>query len=302
MRVNPWILLLVSAALILLGGEDSPPAPKSPDVELPRPAGGVREYAPCGRLEHPALRECSGIVASRKHPGVFWVHNDSGSPPQLFAIDAVGKHLAGPVQVIGATNRDWEDIAIDAQGRLIVADVGNNFSKRHDLRVYAMPEPELNASEVTVGTSLEITYPDQTRFPSPALDFDCESVIAWEGELFLFTKHLTNGRTRLYGLGIDNPPAGREVRLLSEAVVHGPATGADISPDGRRVALLALREIWLFDAPSPRQVFQGGVRHLSISMGQAEAVAFDGPESLLIVNEQREMYRVPVSDLQVLRP
>ena len=35
------------------------------------------------------LHELSGIVASRKHPGVFWAHNDSGNPLELFAIDAL---------------------------------------------------------------------------------------------------------------------------------------------------------------------------------------------------------------------
>src|SRR5689334_7116073 len=39
-----------------------------------------------GRLDHPAIRECSGIVHSRKHPGIFWVHNDSGNPPALYAV------------------------------------------------------------------------------------------------------------------------------------------------------------------------------------------------------------------------
>src|SRR5262249_52828794 len=32
---------------------------------------------PVGRLEHPAICEASGIVKSRRHPGIFWVHNDS---------------------------------------------------------------------------------------------------------------------------------------------------------------------------------------------------------------------------------
>ena len=34
-----------------------------------------------GRLDDPAIVEASGIVASRKHRGIFWVHNDSGNPP-----------------------------------------------------------------------------------------------------------------------------------------------------------------------------------------------------------------------------
>ena len=46
--------------------------------------GGPLE--PIGRLDHPAIREASGIVASRRYPGIFWVHNDSGNPPALYAV------------------------------------------------------------------------------------------------------------------------------------------------------------------------------------------------------------------------
>ena len=47
-----------------------------------------------GTLEHPEIREASGIAASRRHPGIFWVHNDSGNPPSLFAVRA--RRLARP--------------------------------------------------------------------------------------------------------------------------------------------------------------------------------------------------------------
>ena len=69
-----------------------------------------------GRLDEKLIPEASGIVKSRRHSGIFWVHNDSGNPPLLFAIRADGRivrqfRLAIP-------NIDWEDIAIDDQGHL----------------------------------------------------------------------------------------------------------------------------------------------------------------------------------------
>lgn len=42
-------------------------------------------------VTHPPLNELSGIARSRAYPGVWWVHNDSGDEPRLFAIDAEGK-------------------------------------------------------------------------------------------------------------------------------------------------------------------------------------------------------------------
>jgi hypothetical protein len=73
---------------------------------LPRPAGGIPSTNP----------EASGIVASRQNPGVLWVHNDSGAPPRVFAINARGD-LLGICNVGGAKIRDWEDIAVGPGSR-----------------------------------------------------------------------------------------------------------------------------------------------------------------------------------------
>ena len=46
-----------------------------------------------GSIDAPEIPESSGIVESRKYPGVFWTHNDSGNPAEVFAIAASGKLL-----------------------------------------------------------------------------------------------------------------------------------------------------------------------------------------------------------------
>ena len=38
-----------------------------------------------------SIPEASGIVKSRRYPGIYWVHNDSGNPPLLFAIRGDGR-------------------------------------------------------------------------------------------------------------------------------------------------------------------------------------------------------------------
>ncbi|NLT76895.1 MAG: hypothetical protein GXX98_10255, partial [Planctomycetes bacterium] len=72
------------------------------------------EFAPgveAGIVRTPLIQEASGLVASRKNPGVLWVHNDSGDTARVFAIDTRG-NLLGVCSVTGAKARDWEDIAI----------------------------------------------------------------------------------------------------------------------------------------------------------------------------------------------
>src|SRR4051794_6987818 len=47
-----------------------------------------------GRIDSREITESSGLAASRKHPGVFWTHNDSGNGPYIFAITRDGHLLA----------------------------------------------------------------------------------------------------------------------------------------------------------------------------------------------------------------
>src|SRR3954464_12793012 len=105
------MMILVCLALIL--AEDRP--------------AGLGEFARVGRLEHPAIREASGIVASRRHPGVFWVHNDSGNPNFLFAVRRDGTLIRE--YAINVPNVDWEDIALDDDGHLYLGDIGNNGAR-----------------------------------------------------------------------------------------------------------------------------------------------------------------------------
>ena len=72
------------------------------------PFGGP---VPMGVVQYDPLREASGLVASRSHPGVLWAHNDSGDDPRLYALTTSGRHL-GVFTLDGAEARDWEDLAI----------------------------------------------------------------------------------------------------------------------------------------------------------------------------------------------
>ncbi|MFO0950915.1 MAG: hypothetical protein U0835_07120 [Isosphaeraceae bacterium] len=66
-------------------------------------------------------------MASRRHPGVFWVHNDSGNPPRLFAVRVDGSLIRE--YAVQAPNVDWEDIAVDDEGHLYLGDIGNNDAR-----------------------------------------------------------------------------------------------------------------------------------------------------------------------------
>ncbi|MER3403200.1 MAG: hypothetical protein C4337_07925 [Armatimonadota bacterium] len=99
---------------------------------------------PVAKVAHPPIDEMSGIARSRTYPDTYWVHNDSGDRARLFAIRADGNVMVPPfvsrrdnarqsntpppvfegIQIDGATNIDWEDIAIDGD-TLYIADTGS---------------------------------------------------------------------------------------------------------------------------------------------------------------------------------
>jgi hypothetical protein len=116
---SAFALAAVLVAVLLLWGcgdgvagptgvAESGPGP-DPGLPLPLP-GGVCEVSGEVVSLNRAIDESSGMVRPRRHPGVFWTHNDSGGTPELFAVDRAGR-LLGRVRLPGVRNRDWEDLA-----------------------------------------------------------------------------------------------------------------------------------------------------------------------------------------------
>src|ERR1044072_2048451 len=59
-------------------------------------------------LEDQKVRESSGLVASRRSPGLFWTHNDSGDGPFVYAFDRAGRSR-GTWRVEGGEAAEWEE-------------------------------------------------------------------------------------------------------------------------------------------------------------------------------------------------
>ncbi len=266
-------------------------------------------WEPCAYLTADALEEVSGIVRSRRAPGVFWVHNDSGDAPRIFAIDAHGTMLA-EVWVQGADNEDWEDITADDHGNLYLSDTGNNNNERTNLVVYVVPEPDVTRRNVVRVDSVHVTrripfyYPEQRAFPDPSdKNYDCEAVFWDAGTLYLLTKHRSDRRTVLYRLPLDGGVEGmhgderRPAQRVSAMDFGSQVTAADLSPDGRLLAVLSYEYLAIFERPQTGDDFLAGKQHRVLIEGrQCEAITFDGSR-LVFANEQRELYCLPLSEL-----
>ena len=98
-------------------------------------------FEPLGRFDLQAIPESSGIVKSRRHPDVFWVHNDSGNPPTLFAVDRRGTHPQQRSRSPSPTSTG-KTSPIDDQGRLYIGDIGNNGGRLAIRMIHQIAEPD----------------------------------------------------------------------------------------------------------------------------------------------------------------
>jgi hypothetical protein len=232
------------------------------------------------------INECSGVVASRRYPGVFWVHGDSGNPPVLFAIDRQGK-LLGQFRV-GASNQDWEDIAIDDAGHLYIGDIGNNGAKRKQLVVYRVDEPDPASAKAAQGKVLKVTGTWRLQFPNGP--FDCESFFVHKGFGYVISKLFTGLHAVVYRFPLEAEGKAVVLERVATLPIRSPVTAADISADGKRLAVLTVTGLNLFtidgDVSQVSKVQPVYIPHIHIQM---EACCFV-PEGVLVIAETREMW------------
>jgi hypothetical protein len=80
-------------------------------------------------------------------------------------------------------------------------------------------------------------------------------------------------------------------------------TAADVSPDGKSVAVLTYTAVWVFDFDRRKgDIFGGGAKKSPFFAWQSEAIAFDGNDALVVANEQGQLFRLQLSDFETVRP
>ncbi|GAA4304111.1 hypothetical protein [Nibribacter koreensis] len=232
--------------------------------------------------------ESSGLEASGD--GNFWTHPDAGNEPVLYKINLSGDLLETMV-VEGADNNDWEDVARGQDGFLYIGDMGNNDNLREDLQILKVDEK----AKKVVGT-IPFKYADQTEFP-PAkqdLNFDVEGFLMHNNAFYLFTKNRGKGNDWVKLYKVNNQPGAKQnVAPLDSIEIKTKITAADISPDGKRIALLGEEWVYLFDITSPEQVFKGTKHQIKIDKtGQAEGLIFTSNTDMLISNEKGRLFQL----------
>ena len=256
----------------------------------------------------PIISEASGLCPSINKDGYFWTHNDSLDQARLFLINRHGKlrqELSLAVALHADQNKqlhqenfqssfisnvDWEACTsvlkdrYDGENVIYVADTGNNFQWRQDLKIYAFNELSEVSTEVKkqhTDSSITLSYlrAYPIRFPHskrPPLDYwsnegrcrDIEAMFWRQNELFLISKCIISGPTMLWRVPREQSKSNRSAdrfqhqaspqdSITLEAVEKLPikasqhpllerVTDASYNPYLETLAVLTYQSIWFY--------------------------------------------------------
>ncbi len=254
---------------------------------------------------HPTLVETSGLQMAGNF---LWSFNDGSGEPAIYRIDTLTNALLQTVNLGGATNVDWEDIAFDGT-HFYVGDFGNNANgARTDLKIYkfalsAIPDYTTN-SIVTIPQSqinvINFIYADQVQPPQSGAPnttrFDCEAMFVDAGKIHLFSKNWVDTITTHYVIA--DTIAGSYTALpLETLATKYLVTAADkavgqnvVALFGYQAAGFASHFLHFLSDYSGGFYFNGNKRQIDLPdatiMGQGEGLTFRNGTYGYISNEK----------------
>ncbi len=238
------------------------------------------------------INESSGLAFM---DGKALTINDSGGLPVVYAFDTITGDIIQRITIEGASNVDWESLAMDEQ-YLYIGDFGNNQGNRDDLVIYKCLLSDIPSSgNASISSErIEFTYSDYSGkvINSKSHNFDCEAFIATNNWLYLFSKNRGDQQTKLYRL---SKSVGEHIaEKLSGYDVKGLITGADINKVSNEVTLIGYVDqtytpfIWLLWDYNSEEFFSGNKRRLdmpSMVAMQTEAIAYTINKNEIITSE-----------------
>jgi hypothetical protein len=249
------------------GSDDGDPLAEPPVSQTPSaPAGATRAYQDptlLGTLSDPVISESSGLAASRRNPGLLWTHNDSGDEPFVYCIDLKAA-ACGAWRVTGADAWDWEDMAAGPGPRagepyLYLGDIGDNLNQRTEIIVYRIPEPAAGgAGPVPTKAAPAATAPAEVlrlRYPDGPHNAEALAVHPTTGDVYVVTKDAQSAAVFQAAAPLDPAKVATMVQMGTVRLGTGSrgleqVTGADISPDGRRVVLCTYSSGYELELPA----------------------------------------------------
>ena len=156
--------------------------------------------------------------------------NDSGNQPLLYYLNQSGE-LITERNFSQLQNNDWEDLTVDDK-YIYIADIGNNFDTRKNLRIIKAPlDSADNSFEI-----INFYYPEQEDFSfKQNSKYDAEGIISVKNKLLIFTKNRAKKITEIYNL--PKKPGNYKAELIGQIDTESIVTGADYN---KKLKLLVL--------------------------------------------------------------
>ena len=275
--MKPVIILFICVGLASEGC--SAERRKTADEFQPKTvAPGVLQV---GVIQHPAIQESSGVIGCRFDTNIFWTHND-GRRPVLYAITRSGKSVSE--FPIVAFVHDWEDIANDNEGHLYVGDIGNNEAKRTQIAVHQIdePHPRDSGKRILVNKTWLLLFPKKP--------FDCESLFIWKGRGYVISKVFKDQFAEIYSFPLVEQKESLVLEFVARLPIDSPVTAADISADGKRLAVMSKTGAWAFNIKGDvARAAEVKPHHTKFRHEHIEGCCFVA-EGLLATAESREIY------------
>ncbi|MPZ61955.1 MAG: hypothetical protein GEU93_11805 [Propionibacteriales bacterium] len=214
------------------------------------------------RIHDPEVTESSGLVISRGHPSLAYTVNDSGDTARVFVVDMRSGDVVGETQLSGVEAVDVEALGSAPDGRLMVADIGDNYAERESVSVHLLPEPAAGDGSA-VPRTITLTYPGGPR--------DAEAVFARAGQIFVVSKRIIGAKVfaaRVFA------SSRTSFRLRPVARAPGLVTDATVMADGR-VVLRDYGRATVFSVPEFEELGSFGLP--PTRQGETLAAAVKGP-------------------------
>ncbi|MBO5718046.1 MAG: hypothetical protein J6R71_00245, partial [Bacteroidales bacterium] len=207
----------------------------------------------CGTAYKDVLKEVSGLACSRQTPGYLWAHGDenTGEDKKIVAIKPDGS-LVMTLNISGDPGRDdWEDIATgvyNGKNYIFIGAIGDNdLAYKDSYYIYYFEEPAITSGTQTISVNyIRFGYPDNKAHNTETLMYDNIE------HVFYIADKAEGAACHLYTLPFQTN-YGTSTQKLTEVCALGNgntfdlATGGDISPDGKWMAIKNKEYILLWE-------------------------------------------------------
>jgi hypothetical protein len=225
------------------------------------------------------IKESSGLVFLNEK---FISHGDSDCPATLYVFDKQSSLLDSIKLNSKIKNIDWEDLSVDDQKQLFIADIGDNLSVRSEYQIIKIKKD--NSIE-----ELSFYYPEKKL--SNKTRFDAEAIFWYQSSLFIVTKSWEKRKKTSYLYKIKDRGEGLQAAVLIDSIqTKAFITGAALSPDQSEFSLITYGKMYRFKIAAAGPSFREPISCSPIRAGQTEGLSYNTTEKWAVSNERGQFF------------